>query len=275
VGRLMSDPRLGGMDEATARRYIDASRTGGENPLQREEMVPEQIDEGDRMRTVSVRRMVPDAEKWMAINRIVGQSLIEEPTLRKSNYEQYQKGITQEQIRDLTAQGIAGKEIGPTQGALVLGGKDPTHPGGTNVVTGLLPKGGPSLDLARAGSEGAQAGAANALAAKRRVEAKGEELPKDRIARTREERLDRQKNIDQLQKERADARESGDDERANELTKVINEKLRAENSGGGALPAASKAAPQMPPGTRKGEFVPGKGYKVLNAAGKQVGWWND
>jgi hypothetical protein len=70
------------------------------------------------------------------------------------------------------------------------------------------------------------------------VEARGEELPKDRIARTREERLDRQKNIDQLQKERDAAREDGDDARAIELSALIKEKLRAENSSG-ALPAAA------------------------------------
>jgi hypothetical protein len=168
VGRLMSNKKVGGMDEATARHYVATSRAGGENPLQREEMVPEQVDEGDRMRTVSVRRMVPNTETWMEINRIVGQSLIDGPTIRKSNYEQYQKGLTEEQIRALTAQGMDAGEIGPTQGALTLAGKAPTHSGGANIATGVAPPG--SLDRARIGSEGADAAAALALRDKRRVE---------------------------------------------------------------------------------------------------------
>jgi hypothetical protein len=168
--------------------------------------------------------------------------MVEKGPIGKSNFDQYTQGQGNRRAQELTEEGIKTGEIGPTQGALVLQKKDPTHAGGTNVATGRYPGG--SLDAARAGSEGAQAGAANALAAKRRVEAMGEELPKDRIARTREERLDRQKNIDQLQKERDAAREDGDDARAIELSALIKEKLRAENTGGskGLSPAEREKA---------------------------------
>lgn len=264
----------GAPDLATAKRWT-AAMDAGENPLQREEMVPEQIDDGDRMRTVSTQRMVPDTERWMAINARAAKLIQDAPTIGKSNFDQYTQGQGNRRALELTEEGIKAREIGPTQGALVLQGKDPTHPGGTNVATGRYPVG--SLDAARAGSEGADAAAAIALRDKRRVEAKGEESPKDRIARQREERLDRQKNIDQLQKERTAAREDGDDARVSELTALIKEKLLAENRPG-ALPAAAGAkaafvdsapeAPRDPAKRRTGQaYRTPKGLMIWRGTG--------
>lgn len=166
IARLMQGDKEAGippMSRAEAARIVEASMTG-ENPLTAVRNVPQQIDDGDRMRTVTTETTEPDVERWLKLNRMIGKALEEERPISKSNFDQYQGGL---QKAAVTAGAFSG-EPAQERGALLAQGKSPFDAGGSSVLTGAPAPG--SVDAAKIPAEGALANQRNASAAKDRAD---------------------------------------------------------------------------------------------------------
>lgn len=133
VFRIMRDQ---GVSRPEAEKLLDSSETG-ENPYTRDEQVPEQIDDGDRMRTVSTSKVKPDVEKFKKLMAQIGGYRADLPMESESNIDQVQKSRTEAWQRQ-TGQDA---QANPSRaGALAVGpaaaaGK-PIYNEGDNLYTG-------------------------------------------------------------------------------------------------------------------------------------------
>ena len=243
-----------GVDGATARQYIDHFNAG---------TVPEVMDPGTSIDNdfASTRRPM-DREAWRAIIGRIGELMQGAPSAARSNYDQLQQGDTERARRETIEGAMTGggpNGLTAPQGALMLGGRPLVSNEGTDAVTGAArPR---SVAQSEIGENAAQARKYGEEATTEADRRRGIEGPRDRVAREREERLDRQKTIDQLQKEREEARKdfsAKGKERVADLTKRIDEKLRLNEAapvagpgpGPAPAPAPKAAGSALPPAPR-------------------------
>ena len=209
----------------------------------------------------STRRPM-DREAWRAIIGRIGELMQGAPSAARSNYDQLQQGDTERARRETIEGAMTGggpNGLTAPQGALMLGGRPLVSNEGTDAVTGAArPR---SVAQSEIGENAAQARKYGEEATTEADRRRGIEGPRDRVAREREERLDRQKTIDQLQKEREEARKdfsAKGKERVADLTKRIDEKLRLNEAapvagpgpGPAPAPAPKAAGSALPPAPR-------------------------
>lgn len=155
VFREMQDT---GVSMAEAQQRVADAKTGT-NRFTRTTQVAEQIDDGDRMRTVTRDQVEPDVESFKAMMKRLGRSLAGATSDLKSNADQLAGGRQTDAVTEAALSGDPGKE----RGALLMQGKGP-YDDGSSVLTGAPAAG--SLASAKVTSEGALAKQRNAEAAK-------------------------------------------------------------------------------------------------------------
>lgn len=156
VFREMQDT---GVSMAEAQQRVADAKTGT-NRFTRTTQVAEQIDDGDRMRTVTREQTEPDVETFKAMMKRLGRSLAGATSDLKSNADQLAGG---RQTDAVTTAGMSG-DPAQERGALIVQGKGPYDAGGSSVLTGVPAAG--SVDAAKIPAEGALARQRNAAAAK-------------------------------------------------------------------------------------------------------------
>ena len=156
VFREMQDT---GVSMAEAQQRV-ADAKSGTNRFTRTTQVAEQIDDGDRMRTVTREQTEPDVESFKAMMKRLGRSLAGATSDLKSNADQLAGG---RQTDAVTAAGMSG-DLARERGALIVQGKGLYDAGGSSVLTGVPAAG--SVDAAKIPAEGALARQRNAAAAK-------------------------------------------------------------------------------------------------------------
>lgn len=151
VFREMQDT---GVSMAEAQQRVADAKTGT-NRFTKTSQVAEQIDDGDRMRTVTREQSEPDVESFKAMMKRLGRSLAGATSDLKSNADQLAGG---RQTDAVTAGAFSGNP-GQERGALLAQGKSPFDDG-SSVLTGeAAPR---SVANAKIASEGALTGKRNA-----------------------------------------------------------------------------------------------------------------
>ncbi len=107
----------------------------GKNPYSKAGTRPEQIDDGDRMRTVSVQTDEPDAERYIQLNRLVAKALMEAPANMKANPEQRAKGRQTDTETD-AALAYGRGDVGAGRTGMMLKGKGEFGNNGSSELTG-------------------------------------------------------------------------------------------------------------------------------------------
>jgi len=155
VFREMQDT---GVSMAEAQQRV-ADAKSGTNRFTRTTQVAEQIDDGDRMRTVTREQTEPDVESFKAMMKRMGRSLAGATSDLKSNADQLAGGRQTDAVTEAALSGDPGKE----RGAVLMKGREPFNAAGASVLTGAAAPG--SKAEAEIKAEGA-------LAAKRNAEAR-------------------------------------------------------------------------------------------------------
>lgn len=156
VFREMQDT---GVSMTEAQQRVADAKTGT-NRFTKTSQVAEQIDDGDRMRTVTREQSEPDVESFKAMMKRLGRSLAGATSDLKSNADQLAGGRQTDAVTEAALSGDPAKE----RGALLMQGKGPYDAGGSSVLTGVPAAG--SVDAAKIPAEGALARQRNAAAAK-------------------------------------------------------------------------------------------------------------
>lgn len=155
VFREMQDT---GVSMAEAQQRVADAKTGT-NRFTRTTQVAEQIDDGDRMRTVTRDQVEPDVETFKQMMKRLGRSLAGATSDLKSNADQLAGGRQTDAVTEAALSGDPAKE----RGALLMKGREPFNAAGSSVLTGAAAPG--SKAEAEIKAEGA-------LAAKRNAEAR-------------------------------------------------------------------------------------------------------
>ncbi len=175
----------------TEARGMLRSAMDGANPYSRRTAKPQQIDDGDRMRTVTTETDEPDVERFRQLNRMVATALIEGPSNMKANPEQRAKG-RQTDVETDAAIAYGKGDMGAGKTGLLLRGKGEFGASGSSELTGAAAPG--SVAASQIRENDAQAGKARADAPSADVLAKLPPMVKEEL-----------KNLDAREKEIASA----------------------------------------------------------------------
>lgn len=201
VGALMRD----GTDMATVRSRL-AQSAQGVNPFTKQQQVAEQIDDGDRMRTVTRTQTDADPEAYLKFNQRVAQALMDAGPRSTSNFAQVTQGEGNRLGQGFTQNYVETGNTRMAEGATLLNKDALATANGTSTITGAaLPN---SRAQAQIRADDALAGEREAKAATEVDKREGKGSIRDDIAVLESQRkaLDSQmKDARLVEKELADA----------------------------------------------------------------------